>query len=278
MRILALYLCLALVAGACGEEAYTYRSATDNIYFDFADTSKSRITFSFAYPPDVPSHAVRVPVRISGPRVPRDRIFRVEVIPELTTAMPGLHYEALAASYTMAADSGTFSLPVELFKSDPLLEDSTMVIAFRLVPTADFTTDLPLVSAVISFSNRLEKPAWWDINSWSDALGVYSRNKHFLFLATSGTIDLNDPSTDGEKTIQSLNHVQNFKAFMFDPPAWVARHPAYAFDETVPGAMFEFYEKANPDKKIACMLMNMGTMGTRYAFFDDNNSPSIFYI
>jgi hypothetical protein len=271
-------LLLALLAACADEQHYLYRSATDNIYFDFRDTTASRLTRSFAYTPGVTALTVDIPVKISGPRVSRQRYFQVEVLAEQTTAREGDHYAPVAGLHVMPADSGTCILPLELYNSDPALTDTTLVIALKLLPTDDFTTDFPLTTAVVSFSNRLEKPVWWDYSSWSSELGAYSRNKHYLFLISSGTIDLNDPATEAEKTIQSLNYIKNFKAFIFDPVSWVARHPDYDFVETVPGLMFEFFEKANPAKKIQCMILNMGTMGTRYAFFDDNNSPSIFYI
>ncbi|MDR2414813.1 MAG: DUF4843 domain-containing protein [Odoribacteraceae bacterium] len=274
----SLLVVLSLLVACASEQQYRYNAVTDNIYFDFTDTSDSRLTCSFAYTPGVAGLTVAVPVKISGPRAPRARYFRVEPVAALTTAREGEHYGPVAGLHEMPADSGACILPVELYNSDPLLADTTLVVAFRLVPTGDFTTDFPLTSVMISFSNRLEKPAWWDFSSWSGEMGSYSRNKHYLFLISSGTIDLSDPATEGEKTIQSLNYIKNFKAFIFDPVSWVARHEEYAFVETVPGLMYEFYEKANPAKKIQCMIMNMGSMGTRYAFFDDNNAPTIFYI
>jgi hypothetical protein len=275
--ILYLFLPLALVAGACDDaNDYAYRADKDNIYFDFADSSRSLITFSFAYPPEVDAHTINVPVKISGDRVPRDRKFIVEMIPSLTTALPTTHHEPFAGEHIMAADSGTYRLPVTLYKSDPLLLDSTLVIAFRLVETGDFATSLPLKTTVISFSNRLEQPEWWD--RWSSDMGAYSRNKHFLFISTSGTIDLNDPNTEGEKTIQSLNYIKNFKAALFDPVSWVQKHPGFAFEETVPGTMFEFYDREKPAKRVACILVNMGPSGNRYIFFDDDNAPTIIYM
>ena len=229
MKTHALLLLFPLLA-ACGDEQhYLYRSATDNIYFDFKDTTSSHLTRSFAYTPGATTLTVEIPVKISGQRTPRQRQFRVEMIPGLTTAREGEHHAAIAGLHVLPADSGTCILPVELYNTDPLLADTTLVVAIRLVPTDDFTTALPLTTAVISFSNRLEKPVWWDYSSWASSLGAYSRNKHYLFLVSSGTVDLSDPSTEGEKTIQSMNYISNFKAFVFDPVTWVSRHPDYAF-------------------------------------------------
>ena len=276
---LYLFTLVAVVAAwACGEEPeFVYDSSPDNIYFNFADTARSNITYSFAYTPEVNEHIIYIPVKISGQRVPVERSFRVELISSLTTAQPGLHYEALKPSYVMAKDSGTFQLPVVLYNTDEMLLDSTMVLAFELKATPDFSIEFPTrVTTKISFSNRLERPVWW--NYWESSMGDYSRNKHYLFLISSGMIDLNDPGTEGEKTLHSINAINNFKAFVSDPIAWVQRHPEYAFDELVPGMMYVFYEKANPGKQIQCMLMNMGPMGSRYAFFDNNGAPTIFYV
>jgi hypothetical protein len=270
-----LFFLLLVAAWACDDAAdYHYNAPRDHVYFDFADTSKSHITFSFAYFSGIDRHVLHVPVRVSGPRVPRDRRFRVELL-GATTATPGLHFAPLQDEYILAADSGRATIPVELLLGDPRMVDSTFVIALGLVDSPDLDVDFPTNSATIAFSNRLERPEWW--NYWQGELSDYSRTKHYLFLCMSGTVDLSDPGTEGERTLHSLNFIKNFKAALFDPVAWVARHPEFACEETAPGSgTYSFYKRVEPERAVTCTLVNMGPMGVRYMFFDENNNP-IFY-
>lgn len=273
MKRLFLYCGMSIIGlvamNACSEVEYLYNSPA-GIYFDFKDSASSRLVYSFAYTPGVREHTVYVPVKIAGERANRQRSFAVEIMKPQTTAEDTVHYQLLQPNI-IAADSGTYRIPVTLRNIDPRMDDSTFVLSLRLLASDEFHVDFPhKTTAAVSFSNRLEKPVWWDYDSWKSQLGEYSRTKHQLFLISSGTIDLSDPQTEGEKTMQSLNYIIKFRTFVSDPLSWVAKHGDYAMDELAPGTMYVFYEKAKPDKKYTCIRMFMGPMGYKFGFFDEN--------
>ncbi len=271
IKFLFLPALLAAIFAACSENpGYEYNAQKDNIYFDYATTDDSKITYSFADTTfDVVENTIYLPVKISGKRVSYDRKFRVEVIDSLTTAKPSLHYEPMASSYTLAADSGTFKLPVVLYNTDEILQDSTLVLALRLVDSDNFSTAFPhLISATISFSSRLEEPSWWKY--WLGELGTYSRTKHFLFLISSGTKALTDPTAPDSYlyTPEVLYHISEYKAFLADPFTWVGKHTEYALEKKNGSDDYTFYLKAAPDKTY---LLKWEAGNGKYFFIDENN-------
>ncbi|HEX2536294.1 MAG TPA: DUF4843 domain-containing protein, partial [Chitinophagaceae bacterium] len=124
----ALLFCFLLLS--CRKAEELRYSTHDNIYFDFDPETKDRdsIVYTFAYEPARASDTILLPVRISGNRVPVARTFKVSIQPQGTTAQAGLHYEALKESYTLPADSGTFSLPIILLNTDPELTQKSVTL------------------------------------------------------------------------------------------------------------------------------------------------------
>lgn len=252
---------------ACRENDNYLYDSTDNIYFNFEDTASSRITYSFANTPDVVLDTFFVPVRISGNRVDRVRLFKLAIVTEETTAQVEKHYQALNDFYEIAVDSGTCKVPVVIYNKDPEMDDSTFVITLVLQPTADFLIDLTYIPKVrIAFSNRLEEPAWWKY--WMSNLGTYSRVKHQLFLIASGTtelVDMSDPN--GYMQIpKTLFHLDQYKAFLTDPFAWVGKNEEYALTESE-NEEYHFYLKSAPEK--VTILKKDPALGV-YRFIDEN--------
>lgn len=252
--------------GACQEnEEYLYRTS-DNIYFNLKDAESSKIMYSFAYTPDIARDTIMIPISISGLREDYVRQFKVVVIPEETTAQPEKHYEALADFYELLADSGKFNLPVVIYNKDPEMDDSTFILTLSLAPTQDFQVNLTYIPKVrISFSNRLEQPAWWMY--WMSNLGTYSRVKHQLFLISSGTTELADMSKpDAYMEIpKTLFHIDQYKSFLNDPFKWIEKHNDYSLTETG-GGNYNFYLKSTPEK---VTLLKKDTSSGIYRFIDE---------
>ena len=167
----------------------------------------------------------------------------------------------------MPADSGTISVPVVIYNKDPELEESTVSLAFTLIPTTDFEVNLiDMVYGKISFSNRLEQPEWWIY--WMSSLGLYSRTKHQLFLIATGTNDMPNMSEPDAylRVPEALYHIAQYTAFISDPFSWVEEHPEYALTEEGNGN-YDFYLKATPEKVI---LLKKDTASGSYHFIDEN--------
>ncbi len=253
-----------LVLLSCKKAAELRYDAPDNIYFDFDPNTSDRdsIVYTFAYEPGKASDTIFLPVRISGNRIPEDRTFRIQEIAEGTTALSGIHYEALRASYTMPADSGRVYVPVILYNTDPELTQKSVTLQLTLVETPDFGLQITgLEKGKILFSAKLEKPFWWEM--W---LGpYYSQVKHELFLISSGTIHM---TTDGLDAPKNLYHVGRLNSFMNDPFSWVAQHPDAGYVlEKQSESSYHFFSSGNPAKKIE---LRKNEQSGRYFFIDEN--------
>jgi len=248
--------------------------AADNIYFNLiTDTAKQiradSILYSFALFPEKASDTVYLPVRISGSRVKTDRKFRLEVVDSATTAVAGLHYQPLEESYTIPADSGTARVPVILLNTDTALANKTVRIKFNLVATSDFQVDYKHWDTLhLIFSNRLEKPVWWDV--WIGMLGAYSRIKYELFIRVSGTTELPPTNTDATVTPKVLYFTRRLQAFLADPMQWVKDNPDAGYTITkADDGNYYFYAIANPEKKY---LLELNPADNRYYFRDENGN------
>ena len=264
--IICILLVSALGLASCSDNPEFLYDSPDNIYFNFKDTASSSITFSFAYTPEKVADTIFVPVKISGIISNQDRYFKLAVVDTATTAEQDLHYEAFKDSYVMPADSGTISVPVIIYNKDPELEESTVSLAFTLIPTTDFeVTMIDVIDGKISFSNRLEQPGWWIY--WMSSLGLYSRTKHQLFLISAGTNDMPDMSEPDAylRVPEALYHIARYTAFISDPFSWVEEHPEYALTEKENGD-YDFYLKAAPEKVI---LLKKDMASGSYHFIDE---------
>jgi hypothetical protein len=267
MKNLIIPFIIVILISSCSKEPDFLYDSNDSVYFNFEDTASSRITYTFAYDPGLVEDTIYLPVKISGKRVSSGRSFKIAVIDSATTASPSLHYEAFKASYEIPADSGTLSLPVIIYNKDPQLDVSTVTLAFTLQASDDFQVNFPnMITGKISFSNRLEQPAWWIY--WMSSLGLYSRVKHQLFLISSGTIEMPDMSQPDAylQVPKALYHVAQYKAFLSDPFTWVQQNPEYTLTEKANGD-YDFYLK-EASEKVIVLQRNPGS--GIYYFIDEN--------
>lgn len=259
---------LAIVSGmsSCKSDNDFLYESQDNIYFNFADSASSKISFTFAYTPTIAQDTIFVPVKVSGKRVSGERYFQIAIVDSLTTAKPNAHYKPLSEKYLMPSDSGQIQVPIVIYNTDPVLNDSTLVLSFVLKPSDDFQIGFPKkITGSISFSNRLEQPSWWIY--WMSQLGTYSRVKHQLFLISSGTTTLPDMSKPDAYlyTPQALFYLSVYKAFLADPFTWVAKHPSYVLTRKDNGD-YSFYLKDTPGKIIS-LIWNQSS--NTYYFIDE---------
>lgn len=264
--------CLTLM-GCQKTEELIYKSS-DGIYFNFEEEAdRDSILYSFAFNPELGKDTIFLPVKISGNRIPVERTFRVEVDADGTTATESLHFQPLPDLYTLPADSGNIQIPFIIYNTDKILEETSVAINLSLVTTEDFNIDNPtLITSRIIFSNRLEKPVWWDL--WAANLGSYSRTKHQLFLIGSGTIDLIDSYSRYLEIPKTLYDISTFITFMTNPFEWIGKNPedGYLIEEQSDGD-FHFFHVNKPEKiYIVRLNENLG----EYFFLEEDGSFIIY--
>ena len=274
-RYIFYFLLGATMLFGCKKDTQLVYDSKDNIYLNYKDKDGNQdtsvLTYSFAYNPTLSKDTIWVPVIISGQRVNHDRKFVMEVVGSLTTAKADLHFEALKPFYTIPADSGKTRVPVVIKNTDPSLANNTVRLGIRVSGGEDFGSSLPDLTRQrrIEFSARLEKPSWWMF--WQGQLGEYGRVKHQLFLISSGTIDLVDPSKPNAylQIPRTLYYLDNVKTFVTDPFTWVTRYAdkGYVLTKRTDGSKdYDFYSKSSPDKKF---YLKYYAALDRYFFVDE---------
>lgn len=276
MKIYKLIPVLVLVASMglvnCRKTTVTlYKTAQDNVFFNFSDTAddKDSLVYTFAFTPTKLSDTILLPVSISGERATHDMTFKVAVTDSGTTAVEGLHYAALQDSYTIPAGQGSVYVPVIVYNKDSLLSVRSVGLNLHLVATSDLGTQLAdVISARVVFSNKLEKPVWWDffLSSYSDA-------KFKLFLTAVGYLPAfpADQSQFGLLAPEALYDRGLMDALINDPVGWVAANPTqgYVVDVQPDGVSFDFYNALTPASRLTGTIIN----GNYY--FSDGNGGTV---
>lgn len=260
----------AVLLTACQKAAYMPYHTTDNIYFNFDETTpadRDSIVYTFAYTPGKESDTIWLPVRISGNRIGDDRTYKVAVTDSGTTAKAGIHYAPLSPQYTMPAKAGRDSFPLVIYNTDTLLTKHSVALNLHLVPTTDLGTDIPsLINARIIISNKLEKPIWW--NMWLG--GYYSQVKHELFLISVGVQDL---STSGLDAPKNLYYVSKLNSFLTDPFTWLNNNPDKGYVlELRPDGNYDFYNTNTPNHRI---LYKKDASAGKFFFIDEDGANVI---
>lgn len=273
-------LLLSITFFACKKNEMLPYIADDNVYLRYLDQygnqDTTTLSYSFAFNPGLAQDTLWVPIVVTGPRVSHSRQFALTVVDSVTTAVKGTHYEALKPFYTLPADSGTVKIPLIIKNTDEALANKSVILGISTVKGGDFQANLPLAlrSKKVIFSNRLEKPGWWMY--WAQ-LGEYGRIKHQLFLISSGTVDLVDLSKpDAYLQIpRSLYYIENFRVFLNDPAAWIAKNPGKDFvltAKTDGSKDFDFYNTASPTKRYTLKYFSLVNA---YFFVDENGKQII---
>ncbi|KIC93522.1 DUF4843 domain-containing protein [Flavihumibacter solisilvae] len=250
---------------ACSKSELARYDSNDNIYLDLSREERDSILYSFAYNPGKVKDTVWVPVRISGIRTDSnataDRKFVLKAETDSSTAKPDIHYQPLDPVYYIKKGTGFTWVPLVIFNTDPLLEQQSVTLRFRLFPTEDFGVNIPkLTFGKLVFSSKLERPNWW--NMWFG--DYYSRAKHEFFMIATGLTELSREGLDAPKNLYFVSLVN---AFINDPFNWISKHPDAGYImESLPDGNYNFYHGAKPTKKI---LYRKNEQANKYYFIDE---------
>ncbi|WP_285008982.1 DUF4843 domain-containing protein [Pedobacter faecalis] len=271
MRSYILILGIIIALASCKKAEEMRFDHTAGVYFDFQfDGRKDSLVETFAYNPTLAQDTVWIPVRISGVRTGAPRTFRARIETDSTSAVEGLHYEALKDNYTIPANAGFAWLPFVIYNKDPELENRAVSAIIKLTASEDFHIENPYwIRAKVVFSAKLEKPHWWDM--WP--LPPYSRVKHELFIIVTGVTEL---STDGLDAPKNLYITGLLTTMLNNPFNWVTKNAAkgYRLEEVTPGNAdsYYFFNINNPTKKT---LLRKNQQNGKYYFIDENGNEVI---
>ncbi|WEK38126.1 MAG: DUF4843 domain-containing protein [Candidatus Pseudobacter hemicellulosilyticus] len=267
--LIALPLFLFFACKKAEEQKYDSR---DNIYLDLYGSNRDSILYTFAYTPEIQADTLGIPVRIAGLRTDtsagtEDREFILKAELDSSTAVPGKHFKALESVYHIKKGTGYTEVPLIIYNTDPLLQEQSVTLHFRLYSSKDFGVNIPkLVFGKLVLSSKLERPGFWGM--WFG--DYYSRTKHEIFLITTGKREL---STEGLDAPMNLYFVSLVNSFLADPARWVEKNPAKGYVLEADGSgRYYFYNVANPTKK---MLYRLNEQANKYYFIDENGKEVI---
>lgn len=256
---------LAAVSTGCKKSELTLYNSPASVYFELTAAERDSLLYTFAYTPEKASDTVYLPVKLEGLRSDKDRDFILKVDPDSTTAVAGKHYKAIEPHYVIAANTGILYVPIVLYNTDTLLQQSAVHIKFYLEPTSSLGVSMPELSrAKLVFSSKLERPGWWSM--WMG--DYYSQVKHQLFIIVTGQTDLTTGSEGGLDAPKNLYFVSLLTSFLSNPAKWVNDHPEKGYVlEKVDDQTYSFFNKDNPKKIIT---YRYDALAGSFFFIDEN--------
>lgn len=267
-KIMIILMAAVVGMAACKKETTpAFNSNTQNIYFNLEPFGfKDSLLYTFANHPEMRSDTVWVPVRISGNRVDSEMTYAVKVIDSASTAQVNKHYQPLKDQYVLPANAGPAWLPVILYNTDTMMLKRSFSLTLQLVSTGNLRTDLTQqLTARIVFSNRLERPKWWDKCPLGGS--SYSITKHLLFRLAATTEDV--PLGQYDTPIW-LYYTEKLNVLLLTPRTWIANNPGKGYDLFArPDGNYDFYNPAEPEKKF---LYRKKDNTTSYFFVDENGN------
>ncbi|MCR8668932.1 DUF4843 domain-containing protein [Aestuariibaculum sp. M13] len=179
---------LALLVGACfscePNEGLVYKEK-DGLYFLSATKDTDSVYYSFLGKINNVD-TLKLPIQILGTPIDQNRTFKVEVDQEKTTAVEGVHYEALKGSYIFNANNFKQNFNLVLYKDDPALETEDKIIALKVVESEDFNPGYSnRTNLKVYVTNRIIKPSYWDTLLYL-FFGEYSKVKHNIVINLMG--------------------------------------------------------------------------------------------
>lgn len=135
---------------------------------------------------------VLIPVELLGNLLSAPKKFRVEVVPEKTTAVEGLHYQKLPDYYEFPTDTTTYDVPVVVLKGDEAIKEKSVVLTLRIVETEEIGTVYKDRSEIrLIIADMLKTPAGGanfsdDMTIFIRVFGEYSKVKHQMIIDLVG--------------------------------------------------------------------------------------------
>ena len=159
-------LSLLLLMTGCNNEDYPVYDTDqkDAVYIayegDQAETDSIHYEYGFNLLTEV---TLKIPVKLMGMPVGRDRVFGVNVVDSATTMTKNLHYSINESRLILPANQLEGTIEVTLYRGkDPKLSDTTYVISLELAETEDLKPVQGISFFQITYSDkRPGKPNWW---------------------------------------------------------------------------------------------------------------------
>lgn len=195
----------------------------DAHFLQFKQASEEIYRFSFATHPGETTYDLEIPVLLIGKALTQAEPYEVEVVSdgETATTVPSANY-SLPSSLSFGEGVFEDVLRVTLKDSEALATEKFLVLRIK---GNDVFSPGPegFRTAVISLTNKLARPAWWNDDMERLFLGPYSDIKYETFILATGISDLTDATA-----AQIAAYVVQFVYYLREKDA--AGQPVYEAD------------------------------------------------
>ncbi len=194
-----LFLMLFIVGAiSCTENDIMTYGEQDYIYLQGWETREPgevlQTSFTFLFEDEsVTEKIFEIPVMVLGKMSSTDRLFSINVVDSLTTAVEGTHFSIDASSQIIQANSTEGSIKVNLIKTADM-KDTDYQLGLELISSDNFAVGVSTVLK-ITYSDFFAEPDWW-LYQLSDSyahLGPFTQAKAILWLQYRGVTDGSNP-------------------------------------------------------------------------------------
>ena len=182
MKQVLLILGIYCLFSACEREhIMTYGN---DAYVQFTSNVADSVEFSFTFYPNRDTIEYAQDVKLVGNPVERERVYKVVVVEEYTTAT-SKHY-ILPERCVVEKNEVVSKIALKLVKT-PDLQATPVRLALRLEPTGDLMVgETTCAARIIWINDKISKPSWWNSTIQNSYLGTYSDKKYRLFIEVTG--------------------------------------------------------------------------------------------
>ncbi len=242
----SIILLLLVFVLSCSKDEITEYRGVNYVYFedevnDEGEYPSKYFTFLFE-DESTTEKLIEIPVLVSGAMSDIDRLFKVEIIDTLTTAVENTHYVMDPDMQLVGNNSTGGNLIVRILRTADM-KDTEYTLGLKVVANDNFTPAFSQVY-VLRFSDFLAQPDWWypwtryaGLNGSYPYIGEFTVTKCLLWMEYNGVMDGTNPIAQ---------HISRFNpsvgewqyndapvdAIIFGFRKWLENHPdAPLYDE-----------------------------------------------
>ncbi|AGY52680.1 hypothetical protein BRDCF_p53 [Bacteroidales bacterium CF] len=270
---------IILLLGSCQKaEEMKFVGETCAVFGTSSDTLK-HIVYSFLEHPEASGvDTILLPVRIMGNRAPYDRVITLSVVDSKSTAVKETHYKTLEKEYIMPADSGLVYIPLIVRNTDPNLSLEPVKLALKIEANSDFGSYPAMQSTIVTFSNTIKKPVWWDYwQASQSSFPEFSVTAYGLVTKVTGRTSF-ETSSGGDMSLFyiSVYSMLNVWTPFFNAATsgvqtlrtWMEGHPGWVLVKHTSDEYYDFYQELYTSTKYKYGPVSAGS--SVFGFFDEN--------
>ena len=194
IRYFRLMVITALLFTGCKKEDIPIY--TTHNYIQFGE-EKDSVTISFPWYPGE-DYLYPMEVVITGQSESTDKIYRLEVDKEASTALEGTHFE-MQSSYTFRSGFYSDTCLIRLIKTEDLKKDEKRLVIRISEESELLPGQYNKTLRIIRINDKMTQPSWWNSMFSMFYMGNYSEKKMRLFIRETGVTDLSDASDDEKR-------------------------------------------------------------------------------